>query len=150
MHDLRAITSPDLPASIARLQAQARAEGFRFLDRCVAQWQSGAQRYSGPGEVLLGAYRNDTLVGIGGLSQDQYLPLPGIGRLRHIYVLDEARGTGIGAALVQTLLSAAVGHFHQVRLRAAPRAAPLYLRHGFRPITDPDATHSIVIPTKSS
>lgn len=131
---------PDLPA----LQAAARAEGFAFLDRLATEWTSGANRFHRPGECLLAATNGPALAGIGGLNQDPYASNPVIGRLRHLYVLPEARRAGIATALVQALL--ARSPFQIIRLRTAtPDAARLYLALGFTPVDDPQATHILTL-----
>jgi len=130
-----------LPNGIAALVAESQAEGFRFIDRLVADWESGRNRFAHPGESLIAAFAGETLCGICGLNRDPYRPEPGIARLRHLYVTATARGAGIGAAIVRAHLDHARAHFTLVRLRATPKAAPLYEHLGFIPIEDETATH---------
>ena len=67
----------------------------------------------------------------------------GIGRLRHLYVRNSERRSGIGSALVQQLLNHAEGVFHSVRLRTDTReAATFYVSLKFRPVRDKAATHA--------
>lgn len=42
---------------LAPLRKRAAQEGFRFLDRLAEEYQSGANRFDGPGEALFGVYR---------------------------------------------------------------------------------------------
>lgn len=70
-----------LAPEILELEAEAVAEGFRFLTRLVADWKNGANRFDQPGECLLGAFRDGHLIAIGGLSYDPYAG-PGIEGIR--------------------------------------------------------------------
>ncbi len=45
-----------LAPQIRELEAQAVAEGFRFLTRLIAEWESGANRFDEQGECLLGCF----------------------------------------------------------------------------------------------
>ena len=132
----------DLPAGIEALRAEAAHDGFRFVDRLVAEWRSGANRFARPGEVLLGAFRAAELVAVGGLNRDPYADQDGIGRLRHLYVRTSDQRSGLGSALVRQLLIHAEGAFPLVRLRTQTReAAVFYATLGFRPVHDATATH---------
>ena len=74
------------------------------------------------------------LVGVGGISLDPYAPAPGLARLRHLYVLEAHRRTGVARALVARLLELARPHFAMVRLRTRNAgAASLYESFGFAP-----------------
>jgi ribosomal protein S18 acetylase RimI-like enzyme len=130
-------------SDIAPLLAASEAEGFRFVRRVVREWESGAHRFSGHGEALLGCLRGGRLVGICGLSRDPYLNEPTVGRLRNLYVLPEYRGRGIGSALTRRVIEITGSSFRVLRLRAAtPQAAALYERLGFTPTASvEDCTH---------
>jgi GNAT superfamily N-acetyltransferase len=139
------IRSIKLPAhGLELLQAEANAEGYGFIERLVSEWQSGANRFEGPGEVLSGHMEDDQLVAVGGLNCDPFAGSPEIGRIRRIYVRPAWRKKGIGRALVMSLIEEARKSFHCVRLRAENSdAARLYESMGFLPIADPDATHTL-------
>ena len=128
----------------APMLAEASAEGARFLDRLRDEWLSGTLRFDDPGELLLGAFSVDALVGIGGVSHDPYAPAPGLGRVRHLYVLKHYRGRGIARELMQRLLEHARAHFEVLRLSTnAPEAARLYERLGFRRAAGEKQTHRL-------
>jgi GNAT superfamily N-acetyltransferase len=143
MAELR--TCPLIPAAWPALEpllSESRREGFRFLERLRADLESGANRFDAPGEALLGVYRDAELVAVGGLNRDPYSRDAGTGRLRHLYVHPELRGTGIGRALVDALVSAARPHFGVLRLRTdTTAAARFYEKLGFVPDSSPQATH---------
>ncbi|MBO1081633.1 GNAT family N-acetyltransferase [Roseomonas haemaphysalidis] len=132
----------DLPEGLDKLRAKAAGEGFRFMEKLAAEWLSGANRFAGPGEVLLGAFQATELVAVGGLNRDPYADQAGIGRLRHLYVKKSARRSGLGTTLVLQLLGHAEGTFHSVRLKTdTSEAADFYVSLGFWPVQDRTATH---------
>ena len=134
-----------LPDDIEALRLASVDEGFEFMTRCVREWKSGAQRFDGEGEAFFIARIKGELVGIGGLSIDPYdkAERPA-GRVRHLYVDEEARGEGVGSALLQVILAQAKGQFRSVRLRRAqPSTDRFYQERGFRPVDDDNATHEI-------
>jgi GNAT superfamily N-acetyltransferase len=127
---------------IVELQAEARAEGYGFIDTLVREWAGGAQRFDAPGECLMGGFDHSRLVAVGGLSVDPFAGDPCIGRIRRVFVRREWRRKGIGRKLVSALVEDAKLNFQCARLRAENRdAARLYERLGFEPIAVPDATH---------
>lgn len=128
------------------LLAEARSERVAFLDRMKAEWETGANRFSQPGEVLLGAFDGDQLLGVCGLNIDPYEDDPAMGRLRHLFVAQAGRGRGTGKALVEAILKHARGRFSAVRLRTDPDIrGSFYESLGFHVISKPQATHEIVL-----
>jgi adenylate kinase family enzyme/GNAT superfamily N-acetyltransferase len=131
-----------LDARLAPLNEQAIREGFQFVARLVNDWASGSNTFSEPGERLVGAFRDDELLGICGLNRDPYAAQSGVGRLRHLYVKKAERQRGIGFALVGNFLEEARGIFRIIRLRTdTPEAAIFYERLGFRRTLEENATH---------
>ena len=127
-----------LPASswgdVERLVEASVGEGFRFLVRLREELASGANRFDGEGEVLLGAWRGEELVAVGGLNRDPYSGDPRAGRIRHVYVLPSARRAGAGRALVRELIDRAGAWFDELVLRTdTAEAARFYEALGFRP-----------------
>lgn len=132
-----------LPAGLEALRAEARGQGFRFLDRLAEDWEAGRDRFDRDGERLFCAWLGAGLVGIGGLSRDPSERFA-TGRLRHLYVLDGARRRGIGSMLVRRLLAEAAGSFERIRLRTDTAAgADFYLALGFAPVASASATHEL-------
>jgi hypothetical protein len=58
----------ELPADFDTIRAEARAEGYQFLDRLAHDWASGAAHFERPGEALLAAYSKGVLAAIGGIT----------------------------------------------------------------------------------
>jgi GNAT superfamily N-acetyltransferase len=134
----------ELPREVEALRSEAVGQGFGFVDRLVADWVSGANTFSRPGECFLGAFVAECMLGVGGLNVDPYLPRTSVGRLRHVYVLDAWRRQGIGRLLVDRLLDEARRSFGKVRLRTdTDRAASFYVRCGFSLVNDATASHAI-------
>jgi len=125
----------DLPlGEIAHLVAASEAEGYRFLRRLVDEWQSGANRFSRPGEALFAAVVGGQITGVCGLNKDPYLAEERAGRVRHLYVQAESRRHGIGRRLVGEVVEQARGNFDTLCLWTnEPPAARFYEALGFRP-----------------
>ena len=140
------VSLTELPQDqIGPLLAASEAEGFQFVRRVVNEWESGANRFTGKGEALLGYFVGERLVAICGLTRDPYQTEATVGRLRNLSVLPEHRGRSIGAALTRRVIELAESAFQVLRLRAAtPRAAELYERLGFTATKELDnCTHVI-------
>lgn len=129
-----------------RLHAEARTEGFNFMDTLADDWISGANRFDGPGELLFGQFDDGELIAVGGLNRDPFAGRDEVGRIRRVYVRAAWRNRGAGRALVTALIEQARAHFSCVRLRAeSADAARLYERLGFAPIDDSSATHVLAL-----
>lgn len=131
----------ELPEHIRSLQAQALAEGFRFLTRLICEWEDRSNRFEQSGECLLGVFCHGQLIGIGGISRDPKGD-PNIARLRRLYVTPAMRGRGIGKTLVEQLLKRAAAQFTTVRLSTDTlEGERFYLCCGFHAIKNVSATH---------
>src|ERR1700678_3972301 len=137
----------ELPApGLKRLQSEATAEGYDFVQTLTEEWASAENRFDAPGEILCGHLDQGLLVAVGGLNCDPFAGRPDVGRIRRVYVRPAWRHKGIGRALVTTLIEQARTHFRCVRLRAEnANAARLYERIGFASIASPDATHIFLL-----
>jgi GNAT superfamily N-acetyltransferase len=127
----------------AEMLAESEASGYRFLRRVVDEWESGANRFSRPGEALLVAEMSGRWVGVCGLSIDPYLEDRRVGRIRNVYVLAEYRRNGVGRRLVEEAVNRARGQFDKLRLRGEEEGpARLYESLGFRRCRGiPSCTH---------
>ena len=123
------------------LAAEARAEGYEFVDRLVREARSGVNRFDQPGEIFCGAFAANGLVGCGGVNLDPYLTQR-VGRLRHVFVSGAARRTGVATVLVEALVRRSRSNFSLIRLRTPDaRANRFYEAIGFVPTTEDMATH---------
>lgn len=142
--DIRKITLP--VEGMDELCAEARGEGYGFIDRLVSEWVSGINRFDAAGEVLCGCIENGRIIAVGGLNCDPFAARAEVGRIRRVYVRAQRRGCGVGEALVKRLIGEARNRFMVIRLRAVnPRAAKFYERLGFEPLKDANATHSLIL-----
>jgi GNAT superfamily N-acetyltransferase len=137
-----------LPPALAPLEREAVAEGFGLLTRLRTEWDSGINRFDREGEILLGFFRAERLLGIGGLNRDPFVDDPRVGRLRHFYVTKNERRAGIGRILVERALGYAPAHFDSVRLRT-DQAGSFYERLGFERVDGPKVTHIYFISSVS-
>jgi len=132
------------------LHAEAQSQGYHFLDTLIDDWASGAIRFDHPGEALFGVFEDGTLIAIGGLTIDPFLPSANLGRIRRVFVRAASRNQGVGQALMRALIGHARRTFPAVRLRAENAdAARLYERLGFLPIDDPNASHILRLTTEN-
>ncbi len=141
----------DLPPTFDMLAAAARAEGHRMLDVLREDWESGQVRFDDAGEALFAAYAAGGLVGMAGLTRDPYMREGSAGRLRRLYVQRDARGGGIGRALVVAVMKAArEGGWPRLRVRSPPAAFGFYEACGFlRAVGEVSATHVIPLAPAS-
>jgi GNAT superfamily N-acetyltransferase len=137
---LEAVTSLD--ERIIPLAADARSEGYGFVDRMIGAWHSGEDRFSRAGEALLMARADDEIVGVCGLNIDPYAHDPATGRLRCLYVRPRFRCRGVADLLVSRLIAGSPQTFQRVRLRTYnPVAVRFYAARGFRACSEADASH---------
>jgi GNAT superfamily N-acetyltransferase len=144
MNNTIVIPVKNLPGDVNILRDEATSEGFRFMDKLCDEWQSGANRFSGSGEVFLGVFQGPRLIGLGGLNVDPYVTGSETGRLRHVYVLNSHRRQGVATKLVRKLLDEASYSFRSARLFTDTKAgAMFYEAVGFMPSSSPSASHVI-------
>jgi len=127
-----------LPAGFETMRAEALATGYRLLERLAADWESGTLPFTKPGEVLLAAYSDGVLAGIGGITVDPVIPEAL--RMRRFYIREPFRRHGIGQQLVLALLAQAVCRVGPVTVNAAAGSAPFWEALGF--IRDARAGHT--------
>jgi ribosomal protein S18 acetylase RimI-like enzyme len=135
------------PDCVAPLVADSERAGLRLVRRLATEWTSGENRFDRPGEALFVAIQAQRVIGVCGLNVDPYTPAPGVGRVRHLYVLTSCRRLGVGRRLVEAVVTAATGRFDVLRLRTNnPAAARLYEAIGFEPRTgEADCTHRLTL-----
>lgn len=141
--DVRAFD--ELPDGIADLVELSKAEGHDLVERLVDDWRDGSNRFDRIGEVACRVRLGPELVAVGGLNRDPYIDDPKVGRIRHVYVVPEARGAGVGRALVEALVNHARGRFTRVRVRTMNTAAAGFYRAlGFEETPEEaESTHHI-------
>jgi GNAT superfamily N-acetyltransferase len=117
---------------------ESQQEGYEFIQRTIEDWNSGANKFSKPGEKLWGLMLETTLIGIGGLNYDPYSEYPNLGRVRHLYIRKIHRRKGYATLLMNTIISEARQYFDTLRLLTDnPAASELYETLGFQKINGP-------------
>ena len=136
-----------LPSGLSTLARCAEQEGFRFLQRLVADFETGQNRFAQAGEALFQARDGEKLVGVGGLNQDPYSRHPRVGRVRRLYVHPDYRKLGVARQLMQSIEQVGRDLFVELRLRTdTAGAAAFYVRLGYTTLdTEEQATHSKVL-----
>ncbi len=137
------------PEDMIKLGQKARGEGFRFIDRLIEDFQSGANTFSAPGEVLFEVRDSGRLIAVGGLNGDPHFVGKRTGRLRRIYVDPDYRRKGVGRILVGAIESTAKAHFSELHLFTdSDRAAGFYASLGYADVSNVE--HVSHIKTLSS
>jgi GNAT superfamily N-acetyltransferase len=129
----------ELPAGFDALRVEARAEGYRFVERLATDWMSGTIRFDREGEALLVARLNGVLAGIGGLTIEPVVPEAM--RMRRFYVRPAYRRGGIGRKLATALLERARSAGRLVTVNAAPASTLFWESLGFAPDARDGHTH---------
>jgi len=119
----------ELPAGFDALRAEARAEGYRFVERLANDWISLTARFDRDGEALLAVRVNGVLAGIGGLTIDPVV-LDAL-RMRRFYVGLAYRRSGIGRKMATALLEPARSAGGLVTVNAAPASTAFWESLGF-------------------
>ena len=114
--EIRLLIPPPWPL-LAPLVETSSEEGFQFLIRLEREFLSGEVRFDATGEAFLGAFENSELIGVGGLTRDPYSGEPRTGRVRHVYVLPEWRGRGVGRRILREIERRAIERFDSLVLR---------------------------------
>jgi GNAT superfamily N-acetyltransferase len=133
----------ELPAGFDALRAEARAEGYRLVERLATDWTSSAIRFDREGEALLAARLNTVLCGIGGLTIEPVVP--DALRMRRFYVRPAYRRRGVGRMLAIALLEQAQSRSGLVTVNAAPASAAFWESLGFTPDIRDGHTHVHVL-----
>ena len=119
----------ELPAGFDVLRAEARAEGYRHVDRLADEWRAGTTRFDRQGEALIAAHLDEELAGIGGLTIDP--SQPGALRMRRFYVRASFRRAGVGRAIAENLLAHARALGPPVTVNAAAGSGLFWRSLGF-------------------
>lgn len=117
-------------------------EGFPFLSRLAVEHAQGD--FYRDDAVLFGVFEGAKLLGVGGVTPDPYTPDPSVGRIRHVYVLPEARRRGVARELLACLVASAPLQYRRLRLRTLTEGGAAFYRScGFTETLEPDATHTL-------
>lgn len=126
-----------LPVDIETLLVESQSEGFRFLERLVADFREGSNCFDATGEILFAVREQEQLIAVGGLNAYH-----GVGRLRRFYVAKAHRRTGVGRQLLTQLEQHAAKHFAEVVLfTGTVKASRFYETCGYTPVQEYRISH---------
>ncbi len=135
--------------NLVQLESEAESEGYKFVGRCMYEFLSGENDFTGDGEILYGAYAGSWCFGICGLNIDPYTDEPGVGRVRHLYVSEQFRHRGIAKELIEKVIRKAEWHFTVVRLKTTSGAAEFYDKMGFFRSDGEHESHRMILKNGS-
>lgn len=115
---------------------ESLAQGQRMLQRLHDNWENGANRLDQNGEILIAGFINGELAGVCGRNIDPYGADAAQGRVRHLYVAQRFRRSGIGSALVRSVMDDASEYFSCLNTNAPESAFLFYQELGFVRVTD--------------
>ncbi|MGV8854456.1 MAG: GNAT family N-acetyltransferase [Devosia sp.] len=108
-------------------------------------WRSGANVFARRGEIMLGVWEGETLVGTCGRNVDPYDPYPRAGRVRYLYVAEARRRHGVGQSLIAAIERDAADYFDYLNTNAPDAAFAFYIHLGFRALSEEYATHRLTL-----
>ena len=132
-------------AGFGELLAESERGGFGMLERLRAEWVNGTNRFERRGEILVGAFEDERLIGAGGRNVDPYAVDPRTGRVRHLYVAQAFRQTGIGRMLMDRILTDAGIYFRRLNVRAPAAAFGFYEHLGFERVEGSDTVSHMLM-----
>jgi len=128
-----------LPADFDTIRAEARDEGYAFLDRLAIDWAAGLIRFDKDDEGLIAAYSGGVLAAVGGITIDPIVAEAL--RMRRFYVRAAFRRTSIGREIAHALLERAFRTSRVVTVNAAPGSVSFWESIGFVPQIRDGHTH---------
>jgi GNAT superfamily N-acetyltransferase len=132
---------------IDHLADASRKEGFRFVERLIAGFESGENQFGRPGEALFAVFDQDVCVGIGGINLAPSGE-SGVGRVRRVYVVPNYRGRGVGRMLMEQIEAWSRGHFQALQLFTDTiEGSAFYESLGYRRITADGVSHVKALAT---
>jgi GNAT superfamily N-acetyltransferase len=137
----------ELPASLDDLASAAETEGYSHIQRLLADWRDGKERFTSDGCLLLAVIASDghappQAVAIGGVTRDPFLQ--DTLRLRRFYVHPHVRRQGLGASLASALIQEATATGKPIMVHAGDeRAAKFWEKLGFSQVQGANHTHHL-------
>ena len=126
------------------IEQESLAEGFHMVQRLVADFQSGANRFDREGELLLGVFAYDRLIALGCLNATSTASKA---RVRRVYVLPEFRRHGVASGIIRRLVDYASTRFSELELRTTTaEGAAFYEKIGFCRVSEEGVTHRLRLP----
>jgi GNAT superfamily N-acetyltransferase len=122
---------------------ESLAEGHNMVDRLLADFLGGVNRFDALGEALYAHLSGPVVVAVAGLNREPDPSLPRAGRIRRLFVLPGYRGSGLARSLVDELIRCAVSHFDTLTVNVGKLDARGFYEHlGFEAVQHQGITHS--------
>ena len=121
---------------------ESLAEGHNMVNRLLADFLGGINRFDKPGEVLFAHSSGNAVVAVAGLNHELEPRCPRSGRIWRLFVLPEYRGVGLARGLVEELNRCAAADFDTVTVNVGRMKARGFYEHlGFTPVQHPGIAH---------
>ena len=134
-----------LPVDFDEILGEAKAEGYRFVERLRDEWHANVTRFDHDDETLLVARVGETLAAIGGITRDPVAQ--DALRMRRFYVRCSFRGQGFGRQLVKALLEHPRRSGRTIMVNAGGKSSPFWEALGFAPDMRDGHTHILRQPS---
>ncbi|MDW2885799.1 GNAT family N-acetyltransferase [Exiguobacterium artemiae] len=121
------------------LLAKSSQEGFQLVERMLRNRREESFQEDGEAMFVALSTTNQVLA-CGGYMKQSGQALTG--RIRHVYVLPEARSHGIGTALLEKIMSEAFLTYDRLVLYSE-QADPFYQGLGFQLVSGEKITHTL-------
>ena len=120
-------------------------EGYNHINRLIAEYNAGENRFDKIGEKLVGFVLDDKVVAVCGLNIETTNNR--LGRIRRLYVIPEHRRCGIGTELVKYLIKHAKQYFQSVVVNIGDLPVDdFYKSIGFKSVINNDSyTHIMIL-----
>jgi GNAT superfamily N-acetyltransferase len=131
-----------LPNGFNVLRVDAEADGHRHMTRLATELKSTPQLF----HRVLAAYIDNSLAGIGAITDEPQPTAEPAWRMRRLYVHRQFRRRGLGGALASELLKEAIGKVGIVTVHAGTaNAARFWEAFGFRRVACKAWTHETIV-----
>ena len=131
-----------LPNGFDTLCADAEADGHRHMSRLATELELTPQVF----RAVLAAYIDNSLAGIGAITDEPQPMAEPAWRMRRLYVHRQFRRRGVGGALASELLKEAIGKVGIVTVHAGTaNAARFWEAFGFRRVACKAWTHETIV-----
>lgn len=127
-------------SEILPLVNSSELEGFSYLRQLTEEYKHYTNRFDKEGELLIGAYHSEKLIGICGLNQDPFINDEYVSRLRRVYVLPVYRRQGVGRKLVEYIITHARQYYKILVLRTLTNEGRAFY-HSLGFTFDPQTEH---------
>ncbi|MFC1933165.1 GNAT family N-acetyltransferase [Chloroflexota bacterium] len=121
--------------NIETIRYESDKEGYNMINRLIADYHSGRNKFNKKGEKLIGFLLDNEIIAVCGLNIESTNDK--LGRIRKLYVLKNYQHRGIGTELVKYLVNHAKPYFEGVVVNIGNLPVDnFYKSIGFEPIVD--------------